>query len=282
MTSADARSRCVQVDVDVSDLDRVSGLLWEGGVTGVQEIDLGNSRVRLVAGLAADSEGDLASLLGADRSPVFFDADYDGWLDAWRPFARPVRVGRLVVAPPWERVAAGDAEIVVEVDPGRSFGAGNHPTTRLMLELLQEVIQPGSTVLDAGSGSGVLAVVAAVLGAGRVRAVDIEEEALTATRANAVRNRVADRVEVSGVPLEEIREEFDVVLANILAPVLIELAPVLSTAVAEGGSLLLSGMLAEQVADVADAYPGWEVVETVTEGGWQALLLGRARLGTPS
>ncbi len=261
------------MDVELADLDRVIGLLWSGGVTAIQELDLGTGRARLIAGLPPSAEPELARTLAGHWTPDFFDAEFEGWLDAWRPFARSVRVGRLVVTPPWERVEPAEGEIVVEVDPGRSFGAGNHPTTRLMLGLMQDVLRPDATVLDVGSGSGVLSVAAAALGAARVTAVDLEEEALRATRENASRNGFEDRIEVSDEPIGELRVEFDVVLANVLAPVLIELASDVSAAVAVGGSLLLSGILSGQVDEVAAAYRGWEAVEEVAEEDWRALRL---------
>jgi ribosomal protein L11 methyltransferase len=274
-------SRCLQVDVDGSEVDLVSGLLWDGGVTAISELSLGGTRVRLVAGFPDEAEAALVDRLAVRWHPDTFDADHDGWLDAWRPFARPIRVGRLVVHPPWEPppwadVPIGPADLLVPLDPGRAFGQGNHATTRLMLAALLDEVRPGGVVLDVGCGSGVLSVVSALLGAGRVVAVDIEEEAVRATRENAARNAVADRIEASTSDIDEVSGPFDLVVANILAPTLIALAPALADR-ARGGLLVLSGLLEEQrgavVAAFSEANPDVEVASEVDLEGWLRLAL---------
>jgi ribosomal protein L11 methyltransferase len=277
-------SRCVQLDVAPDEVDEASGLLWSLGATGIQELVLGPHRVRLVAGVSAESEDRVVSALSARWTVDAFAADYDGWLDAWRPFARPVRAGRVVVHPPWEpppwpdlAPATGEeADVVVAIDPGRAFGQGNHVTTRLMLTRLAEVVTAETSVLDVGCGSGVLAVTAALLGSGRVVAIDVEAEAARATRENADRNGVAASVAASTTPLADVEGRFDVVAANILASVLVELAPGLAARVAPGGRLLLSGLLAEQRAQVVAAFaPTMALVAEAEDDGWLRLELER-------
>jgi ribosomal protein L11 methyltransferase len=285
-------TRCLQVDVDREEVDLVSALLWAAGATAVQEIELRPERLRLVAGIPAASEAGLVrTLFERGWRPDAFDAIHDGWLDAWRPFARPVRAGRVVVYPPWEPppwpdlVAAdpcAEADIVVPIDPGRAFGQGSHATTRLVLTELDRrcAAERPAAVLDVGCGSGVLGVVAAVLGVPRVVAVDIDPEAIDATRANAATNGVSDRLIVSATPLGELPgERFPLVLANILAPVLIELAPAIAARVAPGGALLLSGVQRPQRVRVLDAYgraePALELVGEATDGDWCGLWLAR-------
>lgn len=269
--------------MDDADVDRVSGELWAGGATGVQELPLGSGRVRLVAGLHRRVEADLVARL-APRPVDCFDAEHDGWLDAWRPFARPVRVGSVVVHPPWEPppwtdLSADPGDVIVAIDPGRAFGAGNHATTRLVLAAMQERFEEGGSVLDVGCGSGVLSVVAARLGARRVVAVDVEDEAVRATADNAARNGVAERIEASTTPVHRIGGRFDLVVANILAPVLIELAPAVAPRVAGDGRLLLSGLQLSQVDAVVGAYraadPGLSVGDRAAEGDWVRLVLRR-------
>jgi len=178
--------------------------------------------------------------------------------DTWRRFARPVPVGDwLVLRPAWVPAAPGDpvGRVEVVIDPGTSFGLGDHPTTRLCAAALGRLVTPGARVLDMGCGSGVLAVVACRLGASRVTAVDIAADAVSATARNATLNDVADRVEAllgSTVP----PGRHDVVVANILAPALIELAPALSASVGPGGRLVLSGLLARNHDHVLAAYRG--------------------------
>lgn len=253
-------AECVQVDADEADAEAVSALLWQHGVTGVLELELDSGRRRLVAGLAEASPTTTATLLRrlAPFGPTqVFAAHHDGWLDAWRPFARPVHVGSVVVHPPWEDpFPAGPPPpgiLVVPLDPGRAFGQGAHATTRLMLAALQARDLVGATVVDVGCGSGVLAVVAARLGAARVVAIDIDPAAVEATRDNADRNGVADRVEVSTTPVADLAVEAGAILANILGPVLVDLAPALVARTGPGGHLVLSGLLGDQRSEVLDA-----------------------------
>jgi len=254
----------VRVAVETGDVDAVSGRLWLAGASAVAE-----EPGLLVAGFAERAHAERAATeVGGDVVDVLPGA----WLDAWRAFAHPVRAGRLLVVPAWvEPPATADADLVVEIDPGRVFGHGGHPTTQLLLGELDRRITGGEAVLDVGCGSGVLAVAAARLGAGRVVAIDIDPDAVPVTTANARRNGVT--VEVSTTPLAEVPGRYDVVLANIGADVLKVLAPQL---LARGRTLLLSGLLADRVDDVAGAYAGTATV-TVTElDGWAALAVSEA------
>jgi ribosomal protein L11 methyltransferase len=239
----------------------MSGRLWLAGATAITE-----EPDRLVAGFAEEGEARAAAeALGGTFSLVGPGA----WLDAWREFAEPVVAGRLVVVPAW--IEGGDLPgRRIDIDPGRVFGHGGHPTTRLLLEELDRRIAGGETVLDVGCGSGVLSVAAAVLGAGRVEGIDIDPAAVPVTLDNAARNGVA--VSASTTPVEAIGGRYDLVLANIGADVLIELAPTLRPL---GDVLLLSGLLVDRVDDVGDAYAaaGATVAGTSTADGWAALVV---------
>jgi ribosomal protein L11 methyltransferase len=172
---------------------------------GFEEIDHDDG-IELVAYTDASGEERLWHAFGAARGAEV----PEGWEDAWRSFHRPVRVGRLWVGPPWEEPDAGALAVVV--DPGRAFGTGSHPTTRLCLELLDGL--PRGSVLDVGCGSGVLSIAAAKLGFGPVNAVDVEDAAVEATRANAAANRVhvdVARLDAVADPLPSA----DLVIANI-------------------------------------------------------------------
>jgi ribosomal protein L11 methyltransferase len=243
--------------VEPEEVDDVSGRLWLAGAYAISE-----EPGVLVAGFADRAAAEAATaLVGGEVVDVFPGA----WLDAWREFAHPVRAGRLVIVPAWiepPRSAPGD--VVLDIDPGRVFGHGGHPTTRLLLEELSRRITGGESVLDVGCGSGVLGIAAAALGAGRVVGIDIDPEAVPVTLANAERNRVT--VEASTTPLAEVAGTFDVVLANIGADVLKELAPQLQ---ARGRLLLLSGLLVDRVDDVAASYAA--AASVTTSEGWAAL-----------
>jgi len=162
---------------------------------------------------------------------------------------------RLWVIPGGQTAELADGEAAVELDPGLAFGTGTHATTALCLDWLDSLDLAGRRVIDVGCGSGILAIAARKLGAAGAVAIDHDPQALLATRENAARNGVADRLTVLGADAPP-PAPADVVVANILAGTLIELAPQIEAMVRPGGLLALSGILAEQVADVAAAYTG--------------------------
>lgn len=195
------------------------------------------------------------------------------WEREWLKDFRPMRFGRrLWVCPGGMAPDAADA-LCIELDPGLAFGSGTHPTTALCLEWLEATDVEGRDVVDYGCGSGILAIAAASLGAAAVRAVDIDPQALLATQENAARNRVSDRISTTGeCGLPDAGA--DVVLANILAGPLIELAPRLGLAVRHGGAIALSGILIGQADAVTAAYRPWfDIALAATRDGW-ALLTG--------
>jgi ribosomal protein L11 methyltransferase len=191
------------------------------------------------------------------------------WLDDWKP----MRYGRrLWVCPTTAEAPADPAAVVVRLDPGLAFGTGSHPTTALCLTVLDSLNLDGCTVIDYGCGSGVLGLAALKLGASRVLAVDIDPQALIATRDNAARNAVDAHIRVqdpdaafAGAALPQ----GDCVLANILAGPLIELKSRLTAACARGGHLILSGLLRNQADEVAAAYtPGFDALEVLHQDEW--------------
>jgi len=175
------------------------------------------------------------------------------WERVWMDRFKPMRFGRDLWIVPGEAEVPAQARHVLKLDPGLAFGTGTHPTTRLCLEWMDGHDFTGETVVDYGCGSGVLGIAAAIKGAGRVMCIDNDPQALTATRDNARRNGVEDIIERLA-PEQFSPQTADVVLANILAGPLIELAPRLRACLARGGSLALSGILEDQAQEVADAY----------------------------
>ena len=176
--------------------------------------------------------------------------------------------------PEWCR----DDDLVLSIDPGRTFGSGSHPTTRMCLAELEHLVAVGDTVADFGCGSGVLTVAAVLLGAGRAVGVDIDPEAVPITLANAARNRVAEQVEVALGSLDALPAgPVDLLVANIGAEVLRSSAPAIAAELAEHGSLVLSGVLESQSDEVLAAFEavGLELVSLAAEDDWRALVLRR-------
>ena len=191
------------------------------------------------------------------------------WVQLTQSQFAPIRINeRLWIVPSWHSAPDPDA-INLVLDPGMAFGTGSHPTTQLCLDWLCRQVKAGDSVLDYGCGSGILALAAAKLGAGRVLGVDIDAGALTASRDNANRNGVAIELRPSEEPLTE---RFAIVVANILTNPLCLLAPLLAARVAPGGRLALSGVLDSQADQVAAAYaPYLPVAVADTREGWVLL-----------
>ncbi|HET7569588.1 MAG TPA: 50S ribosomal protein L11 methyltransferase [Gammaproteobacteria bacterium] len=195
------------------------------------------------------------------------------WETAWRQDFNPMRFGRRLWVCPTGETAPADA-IVIHLDPGLAFGTGTHPTTALCLDWLDHTPLDGATVIDYGCGSGILAIAAAKLGAARVIAVDHDPQALTATRGNAAANDVMAVIETVA-PAALNASIADVVVANILARPLIELAKHFAALLGDDGRLALSGLLAPQCAQVAAAYARWFAMnDAILRDDW-ALLEGR-------
>jgi ribosomal protein L11 methyltransferase len=220
--------------------------LWnDTKVTGLFDADTDFAALRL----------DLKQLLGLDALPpnhVETLADR-AWEREWLKDFGPMQFGRrLWVVPGDHEIPAGEV-VVVRLDPGLAFGTGTHPTTALCLEWLDSIDVTGKSVLDFGCGSGVLSVAACKLGAMYVEGVDIDLQAVTASRQNAARNNVENRFQ-AGQTISDNSGPFDIVVANILAGTLIEHASSISNKVKAAGVLTLSGVLSEQVNDVQNAY----------------------------
>ena len=282
MTATQGAWAMVVARVRPDDADLVSGLLWGAGVAGVEERGCpGEALVELRAGVPAELAASVAALVG-DRADVAVEpVDGDDDLDRWREFARPWRAGgRFVVVPAWQEPPrwVGADDVVLSIDPGRAFGSGAHPTTRMCLSELERLVEPESAVADIGCGSGVLAVAAAAQGAALVAAIDIDPEAVRATVENAGRNGVSGVVAASVTPAAELEPgSYDLVVANIAASSLVELAPALVRAVADDGTLILSGILEEQVQAVLAAFEaqGFVLSGTIADDDWRTLLVRR-------
>ncbi len=205
-------------------------------------------------------------------------ADED-WANAWKEHYHVLHIGRrLVIAPTWRDYRPQAGDLVIRLDPGMAFGTGLHPTTRLCLERLEDIVQPGMSVLDVGTGSGILALAAARLGAGEVLAVETDPVAVSAAEQNIALNALSHVITVQhgSLPLTHARQ-FDVVVANIIARVIAELASPLAAALKPGGVLVASGIIAEREQMAADALreAGLQPARRDVDGDWLALTLTR-------
>lgn len=256
--------------------DIVSGTLWSLGVAAVEEITNVNGSVTLRTSLGADSAGAVSVVVeshpGVTVTPVTIPRAV---ADTWRGHAEPTHVtGSVWLVPAWCEPPQGDC---VFVEPFDTFGLGNHPTTVGALALALDVCDRGTNVMDLGSGSGVLSVALAALRGSRVHAHDIAAQGERALAHNAGLNGVSGLVGWRG-PLDLSDDaRYDVIVANILAPVLRELSAHIVRAVRPGGHVVLAGMRAEQVESVVEHFDRCEVIADSERDGWVAVLLQKSQ-----
>ncbi|MDR3344573.1 MAG: 50S ribosomal protein L11 methyltransferase [Oscillospiraceae bacterium] len=218
---------------------------------------------------------------GIAHTIALADCRAEDWENNWKQYFRPTPVGELLlIIPEWLRAETvpADGRVPLYIDPGLAFGTGSHATTRLCLELLEKNTTPAGEVLDVGCGSGILGIAALLLGAGRVFGVDIDPVAVRAATENAALDGFAPPVYTAaqGVLAEQPAAQYDTVLANIVADVLIPLAADICTRLREDGRLILSGIIEHSEADVTAAYEahGLRVMERSENDGWVALVMG--------
>jgi ribosomal protein L11 methyltransferase len=280
------------MNLESNELDRIESVLLRNGALSVTLTDAGDEPVlepapgstplwsdtKITALFDANTDfsalkGDLRQILELERLPPnHVETLVDrAWEREWLKDFGPMRFGRrLWIIPGGEDAPQGEA-VVVRLDPGMAFGTGTHPTTALCLEWLDSLDIDGKTVFDFGCGSGVLSVAACKLGAILVEGVDIDLQAVTASRQNAERNHVGDRFRAGSV-ISDRAKTFDIVIANILAGTLTEHVAFISGAVKTGGQLALSGILTEQVDAVRETYNAWfEFEPPATKDNWARL-----------
>jgi ribosomal protein L11 methyltransferase len=266
-------SERLELRVVASAAELVAHRMWELGAIAVEERAEPES-VLLVAGFAAPA---LLHAAAASLPGSLVVTDNGAWRDAWKRFARPYDVdGVLTVVPAWcARPHDGHRREVVTIDPGNSFGL-DHVTTRLCLSAVARCARPGMSVLDVGCGSGVIAIAAAAMGASRVVAIDFDEAAVRTTEANLTGNGYGSVVSASTTPLHQLRDSFDLVVANLGGTeIVVQLAAALIDRLAPAGSLVIGGILSTDVAPVRDALAALRPVEELERDGWTCLVSRR-------
>ncbi len=252
--------------------DAIVAALVAAGAAGVQEVDDG-LRTHLPEGAELEEIENAVRAAGSGASISYSDAGEIDWATMWPARVGVRRVGRIAVAPPWLAGEIADAEIPIVIEPATAFGTGEHETTRGILALMQDVIRVGDVVSDLGAGSAVLSIAAAKLGASRVAAVELDEQAIGNAEENIERNGVRDRVTMihgDAALLLPLLAPVRVILANIISSVIVELAPAMRAALAPDGRVIVSGILvSERDALLAAIEPlGFELRAEIADGEW--------------
>lgn len=203
----------------------------------------------------------------------------DDWANAWKAYYKPIRIGKhMVIVPAWEHFEPLDDDIVVRMDPGMAFGTGTHETTRLVIELLEKYVKKGQRMLDVGTGSGILAICASKLGAEHCAAYDIDPVAVRVARDNIAESGQKNIIcEVSDL-LKQVSLEggqYDIVTANIVADIIIRMAPDIGKYMKEGAPLIASGIITERKDEVLEVLlaNNLKLVEILEDNGWCAIVV---------
>jgi ribosomal protein L11 methyltransferase len=206
----------------------------------------------------------------------YSQVDDEDWATAWKKYYKPLHLtSRVVIKPTWEEYTTGPDEVVIELDPGMAFGTGTHETTQMCAQLLEKYMKTGDRIADVGCGTGILAIIAAKLGARHVTAVDIDDIAVRVTRENCTQNRVQEVVSALQGVLEDIpKEKVEIVVANIIANVIIDIAGSIPDYLKRGGFFITSGIIRARREEVMEAYTrqGFTCEETLEMGEWVAMV----------
>lgn len=271
-------NKTFHVTVPESDEELAADRLWQLGVEAVGIGQVVDGMVELWTSVGATEESIRRAVDRLDPTWTWRTADVVTPVETWREHVGPTWYGKTgVVVPQWQadRLDAGADVLVTLIEPASSFGLGDHPTTRLSLGTLTDYLAGHhvSSVLDVGCGSGVLGIVAAQRGVTTIRSTDISAGAVEATVANARLNGVIDQIEVDMAELATISGPYDVVVANILAPVLVSMAVDLRRLTAADGVLIISGILGDDHQHVIDALAPMQVEHATIDAGWASIQL---------
>lgn len=203
----------------------------------------------------------------------------EDWSDTWKQYFHTEKPGeRVVIKPTWEEYEPKDDEVVIELDPGAAFGTGTHATTSMCIRQLEKLVKPGMTVFDVGTGSGILSIISAKLGAINIQAVDYDDSVLKIAEENLEQNNVQDIISVAQSDLmQNVHGKAELVIANIIADIIIRLFDQLDEHLEQGGTLLTSGIIEDRIEDVLAAAEkhGYGVVERLENKGWACITFKR-------
>ncbi len=220
---------------------------------------------------------DRFAALGADVEVGTVGVSEEDWAETWKKYYHPIKLGRAVIVPAWERYEAAPGEVTVTMDPGMAFGTGTHETTRLVIGLIDKYMNRGDRVLDLGCGSGILSICASKLGAGECFAYDIDPVAVRITGENIKDNGVTNVTAGVSDLLAGVDRgaRYNLIVANIVADIILRMSGDVGGFLAPGGRLIVSGIIEERADEVTDAFSalGYTLVEKATENGWCAAVL---------
>ena len=203
----------------------------------------------------------------------------EDWSDTWKQYFHTEKPGeRVVIKPTWEEYEPKDDEVVIELDPGAAFGTGTHATTSMCIRQLEKLVKPGMTVFDVGTGSGILSIISAKLGAKNIQAVDYDDSVLKIVEENLEQNNVQDIISVAQSDLmQNVHGKAELIIANIIADIIIRLFDQLDEHLEQGGTLLTSGIIEDRIEDVLAAAEkhGYGVVERLENKGWACITFKR-------
>ncbi|MHB1418924.1 MAG: 50S ribosomal protein L11 methyltransferase [Bacillota bacterium] len=242
----------------------------------LRDAHLTSQKERLYQGLEHVRKFFPQEILQIDEAVV----DDEGWATSWKAYYRPEKVGdKIVVVPSWEEYQPAPEEITILLDPGMAFGTGNHPTTAMCIRALERFLQPGQSVIDAGTGSGILTVVAAKLAAKEILAVDIDPLAVKVARENIILNGVEDQVQLAAGDFKtmEITLNPHLVVANIVADVIIGIAHRVFNLLRPGGKFICGGIIRDRRVEVREVLfrEGFKLEQTTEQGEWVTIAVGK-------
>lgn len=276
---------CIEIFCGMDVLDDLAAELVEAFGVSVELIEKGvrfylagedfqkASEEKLRSLLKIVKESHSLPMLPTYRTSLLLD---DDWADRWKEHFKPLRVGKhFLICPTWEQPHATAGDRVILIDPGRAFGTGHHETTRLCLEWLEESVHEfknmeRKSLLDVGTGSGILAMASALLGFEPVLGIDNDPEAIEVAAENLELNHLSHKIQLEVTTVADVKERYSVVISNIQSIPLIEMASAMVRRVEPSGRLVLSGILVEQKADVQAAYEqaGMKLTRSRTDGEW--------------
>lgn len=215
----------------------------------------------------------LENQIGITCRIFYTEVDEADWTESWKAYFRREKVtDQIVIKPTWKDYSPNDKEIIIEIDPGMAFGTGTHPTTRMCIVLLEKYLKRTDTILDVGTGSGILMIAAAKLGAGKIWGIDNDVVAVDIARRNLIHNRIPESVfnVMTGNMIDKITKRFDLVAANLTAKTIMILLENIQKVLVQDGILLCSGIIESDKNKILEKmrHVGLNVIETLTDGDW--------------